>query len=125
MSRLASSRQQDELKRIMKLAFGKFGYSELAKIFDQVIDRCYGEIHAHLAAQDNEAATDESVRLKRLQSQRNLRHGAFLGRQQFESLFFNSDGTVPETISTLPFLLLLGLISDPSAFLNFELSSKP
>ena len=68
--------------------------------------------------------TLETERL-RLRSLRNLRHGTFLRRNQFEELFFDSEGAIPDTISTLPLLLVLGLLSAPKEFLDLRPTVLP
>lgn len=117
---LASLSQAAELKRMLGRCLCAQNYEDLAAILSTVIDCCYQEIHNHLQQQIGTDDAPESERLARVRAQRNLRHGTFLRNQQFETIFMNSDGTVPDTFGSLPLLLLLGFVSDPSAFLTFR-----
>lgn len=119
MRELCAMSQGEELKRVFrqKLRIVDDGMTET---FCRMVDNAYQELHEHLGNQRDDAAQSETVRLERLRSQRNLRHGAFLSGKQFESLFFESDGSVPHTIATIPFLLLVAFMLDPKAFLAFK-----
>ncbi len=118
MQGLASNSQRVELIRITESTLSQL-YPELCESLKTVMDRCFDELHTHLGEQSSAARESETERLNRLWSQRNIRHGSFLRRNQFESLFFESSGTVPVTISSLPIILMLGMILSPEEFLQF------
>ena len=120
MQKFAALSQGDHLKNIIQGFTSEREYADVGKSLVDVVDRCYGEIHEHLAAQSIDESDSETERLQRIWMQRNVRHGAFLKKEQFEKLFFEADGTIVATIGTLPFLLLIGLICDPKAFLGFQ-----
>ena len=115
-----SRAQQERLKILIKQGFGELDYSELSRVFCDSVDQCYDAIHEHLSSNFEGAASQESKILDRLRSMRNLRHGAYLDRDQFQELFFTSAGTVPSHLVALPWLLTFGLISNTSAFLNAD-----
>jgi hypothetical protein len=117
---LCTLSQRDELARLYRSRCGALGYEELGNALCATALRCFDDLHTHLGAQVQSAATSEAARLDRLWSQRNVRHGAFLQRGQFEKLFLESHGKVPDTIGSLPFLLALGLSFDPGEFLKFR-----
>lgn len=117
MANLAGEVQRDWLKTTIRAGCRRRMYDDLAQNLEIVVDRCYTDLHAELGAQDAAAATSEAKRLARIRMQRNLRHGPFLGRQQFDSLFLESDGTISATYATLPLLLTLGLALDPAGFI--------
>ena len=94
--------------------------SQLCDRFITVLKKAYDDLHNHIGKQSSSGSQDETERLTRLRDQRNMRHGTFLNRDSFDRLFFESDGTVPDSIATITFLLLLGLICDPEAFLKFD-----
>jgi hypothetical protein len=120
MTDLVSESQGQQLIGLVSGAMEAFAYTELASSFSVAIERCYSEFHSHLSKQGAGAAVSERTRLSRVRSQRNLRHGTFLLRNQFEELFFESDGTLPATIGSFPFFLMLGLLSDPQQFIDFR-----
>jgi hypothetical protein len=120
MQEFAALSQRDHLKKLVFGAASRFGYADLGQSFIDMIDKCYGEMHGQLAKQCLNENCSETERLERIWMQRNVRHGTFLKRSQFERLFFEADGTIAATIGTLPFFLLVGLISDPKEFLRFE-----
>lgn len=120
MREFASLSQRDELKRIVSKQMRAMLYDDLSNALNPVVDTCFKEIQDHLTNQANVPNTTERQLLNRIRWQRNLRHGTFLKSQQFESLFFEADGTIPDGFATLPFLLMLGIISDPAAFLGFR-----
>lgn len=94
--------------------------SELADSLINTIKTTYRNIHEHLRTDMGARGQSEEARIERLRFQRNLRHGAFLEGQKFDALFGESKGTVPDDLVSLPFLLTLGLIFDPHAFLSFR-----
>lgn len=116
MIELCSISQRDELKVLLNDEFGRNTDSELTDTFSEMVDKCYDQLHQHLG----QTASTEADRLDHLRSQRNIRHGAFLGRDQFGKLFFESTGTIPSTIATIPYLLTLGLMFNPKRFLEFR-----
>jgi hypothetical protein len=120
MTGLASVSQRDHLKELIGSATSTFGYQDLSKSLNEMIDVCYDRLHQQLRKQSRDDEGTEASRLERIWLQRNVRHGAFLRRNAFERLFLASDGTIASTIGTLPFLLVLGLISDQARFLSFS-----
>jgi hypothetical protein len=120
MAEMASLSQAVELVSMVKKSMKSLGYDEMANSFEAVINHCYEVLHEHLSNQSPTAKRSEKARLSRIRSQRNIRHGTFLQANQFQELFFDSDGTLPETIGSLPYLLTLGFLSDPKAFLDFK-----
>jgi hypothetical protein len=119
MQKFAALSESGHLKNIIARFTSEREYADVGKSLVEVVDRCYEEIHEHLAAQSMDRSGGETERLRRIWMQRNVRHGAFLKKEQFEKLFFEADGAIVATIGTLPFLLLIGLICDPKAFLGF------
>ena len=122
---LCSEAQRDELIRVYRARFGAFGYDELAASFSSAILRSYNHLHAYLGEQDPTKTKSEKVRLDRLWMQRNVRHGMFLQRQQFEKLFLESHGRIPRTLGSLPFLLQLSLLFNSKEFLSFRPAIGP
>jgi len=114
---LCSESQYQQLLGLYDLEAQTFGYQNLFDNFKNVANDCYLEIKNHFNTQ---GAFNESESLGRLYSQRNIRHGAFLRFNQFENLFLESSGTVPDGISVLPYLLMLGLLINPKKFLEFR-----
>ena len=64
----------------------------------------------------NKGFHSEDQRLAWLWSYRNLRHGTFLGRQQFDALFVESKGDFPGAISLACIGLMVSLCWDPDTF---------
>lgn len=118
--RLCCRSQRDELIRLYTTRCAAMNYEHLASALSQTVTLCYDELHSYLGQQDTEAKSSEATRLVRLWSQRNVRHGTFLLRNQFENLFLESHGNIPTTIGSLPFLLVLGILFDPKSFFSFE-----
>ena len=86
----------------------------------RLVGTTYWSIHRHLKPQSRSPGLSEKARLSFLRDLRNLNHGTFLRGTRFDSLFLEAEGTVPLDLATLPFLLTLGLILDPPAFLSFR-----
>lgn len=122
---MCSFSQRDELVRLYTMRCRPLGYDDLVQSLAKAAAKCYDGIHTHLRQQSTAATASEATRLSRLWSQRNIRHGTFLDRQQFEMLFLESRGSVPATLASLPFLLVLGLLFDPDAFLKFRPVVQP
>jgi len=121
MQDFAGLSQRDHLKELISSAAARFAYGDLAKSFSTIVDKSYDEMQDQLARQCSDESCSEMERLERIWMQRNVRHGTFLRNNQFERLFFlEADGTIAATIGTLPFLLLIGLISNPKDFLSFQ-----
>lgn len=118
MRALCSASQCQELLKVYAPQFQQFNAEDALKSFTDVTTHCYSELHSHL---EKQGATNESARLERIGYYRDIRqHGTFLRKEKFEKLFLESGGTVPDTIASLPFLLTLGLISNPERFLKFH-----
>ena len=71
--------QREDLVRLYKMRCNSLGYDDLARALTSAVTKCYDGIHIHLGQQSASATTSEATRLSRLWSQRNMRHGAFLG----------------------------------------------
>jgi hypothetical protein len=117
---LASLSQRDQLKELIGSGAARFGYRDLSRSLTDMVDVCYERLHEQLGKQSDNDEASEASRLERIWLQRNVRHGAFLRQKAFERLFLASNGTIASTIGTLPFLLVLGLTSDPARFLSFS-----
>lgn len=111
---LFSMKQAFKLKAILGAGFQKKGYAELSAAFENAVDNSYKELHDCLRSQ---GLDEEKDRLDQLWSQRNIRHGSFLTRNQFEKLFLTSSGAIPATIGSVAYLLVLGLVAAPEQFL--------
>jgi hypothetical protein len=111
---LVTASQRDHLKILVGRRLRQMNYDHLAQVMEGVIDTCYQDVW------DAYGNITEAELTARLWSQRNLRHGTYLIRQQFETVFFDSPGTVPDSLATVVFVLLMGLISDPREFLSFR-----
>ncbi len=122
---LCSVAQRDELCRLITSACQTLGYADLSNAIPDTVRKCFDAVHSFLDQQAGIGQGSETRRLARLWSQRNVRHGAFLQRGQFEQLFMETHGTVPSTLSSIPFLLTLGLLSDPRRFLQFRPTLQP
>jgi hypothetical protein len=122
---LCSVAQRNELKRSLIDWCQAPGYADLGRALEGTVERCFDSVHSYLDEQAGGGRGSEAGRLARLWSQRNVRHGAFLQRGQFEQLFLESHGTVPSALSSIPFLLVLGLVADPSSFLRFRPVVQP
>lgn len=120
MQKFAALSQSYHLKHLILAFTAGREYSDVGRSIVDIVDICYDEIHGHLATQSIDNSSGETERLRRIWMQRNVRHGTFLKKEQFEKLFFEADGTIVATIGTLPFLLLVGLISNPKGFLTFQ-----
>jgi len=67
-------------------------------------------LRVHQAVRDQAGGdTTEAQRLGWLRSYRNLRHGTFLGRDQFSDLFVTSKGLVPSDLARVTMALVIGL----------------
>lgn len=76
-------------------------------------------LRVHQAVRDQAGgSTSEAQRLGWLRSYRNLRHGTFLGRDQFSDLFVASKGLVPSDLARVTMAMVLGLAIDPEKFLH-------
>lgn len=76
-------------------------------------------LRVHQAVRDQAGGrTTEAQRLGWLRSYRNLRHGTFLGRDQFSDLFVTSKGLVPSDLARVTMALVLGLAIDADMFLH-------
>lgn len=93
---------------------------ELSQALLPAVRRCYLGIHRGLRNEIGSPEESESARIKRLNSYRNMNHGTFLNRSQFEGLYLESSGIIPREFVTLPYLLAFGLIANPSSFLSFD-----
>ncbi|WP_374375814.1 hypothetical protein [Dongia sp.] len=112
---LCSMSEARNLKVLLRRIFDRRSYNDLGVAFEQAVDRSYEEFHSCLRRQGYD---EEKDRLDLLRSQRNIRHGSFLEKEQFEKLFLNSSGAIPSTIGSITFLLVLGLVVSPELFLN-------
>lgn len=116
---LASISQGKELKRLMRQTMG-LTHPELATALVPVIGVAYGGLHRHLGSELPGHGKSETKRLGRLRAFRNMNHGTYLRKRAFDALFLGAVGTVPHELVTLPFVLMLGLLSDPDVFLKFQ-----
>lgn len=74
-------------------------------------------LRVHKAVRDQaKTQTTEGRRLAWLRSYRNLRHGTFLGRDQFADLFIAAKGLVPSDLARVVMAMVLGLAIDPDGF---------
>lgn len=118
MISLASRSQQSNLKHLIYKSMQELGYEALYNSLCSMIDACYASLHQNLEDLAPGEKNDRK-RLDRIRIQRNMRHGAFLSRNQFEQLFLQSSGMIAPVLGVIPFLLVLGLISDPAGFVGF------
>ncbi|MFN4281791.1 MAG: hypothetical protein ACK4NA_04030 [Alphaproteobacteria bacterium] len=120
MAFLASMSQCAEAESVLKLKISEL-YPELGETLIAVLNQSYKDLHTHLAGQSVNEDKSELSRLERLRLQRNLRHGAFLDRREkFEKLFLESDGTVPNSLASMAYLLVLAFALDPARFVAFS-----
>ncbi len=74
-----------------------------------------------------ESSIDEQV-IKLRQMRNCFEHGAFLRDNQFEEIFYQTQGVLPSEIVNLPIVLLVALSSNPAKFFQLALeirASKP
>ncbi|MBY0318306.1 MAG: hypothetical protein K2X72_06240 [Reyranella sp.] len=64
------------------------------------------------------SATTEPDRLAWLRSYRNLRHGTFLDKNQFESLFVSARGLAPSDLTRVVMAMTIALALDPPALFD-------
>ena len=74
------------------------------------------DCHKHLKFELKTKISDEKARLNRLWALRALGHGSFLKGEQFENIFFDSPGTIPPDLPSMPHLLTLGFCNNPKEF---------
>ncbi|MFQ5915931.1 MAG: hypothetical protein ACE5JS_22375, partial [Nitrospinota bacterium] len=114
---LASRAEEREIEELLKTYFRP--YSEtLYQNFSHLTGHCFDGLHEHLEKDIGLIGKSERERLKRLRIQRNLRHGTFLKKNDFERLFLESKGTTSGDLITLAFLLTLAFTLKPDSFLK-------
>jgi hypothetical protein len=91
---------------------------EMREYLCAAIGKTYAGFHRHIGRLIGQGRSIERKRLDYARCMRNFHHGAFLNRQQFEKVFVDTTGTVPEEFTGLPFFLALGLLIDPKAFVT-------
>ncbi len=121
---LLSLDQGKELNRLYQEHIGNV-HPDLASEMIDTADRSYKGFHEHLGDEDCTGRNTEAARLQRIRAFRNLSHGTFLRGDKFDHLFLQSEGTVPEEIAAIPFLLMHGLIASPKAFLEYAPVNGP
>jgi hypothetical protein len=116
--RLASLSQSKWVRKIL----GQTITPSWPKIGDQlrIASRCFLHTHRHLHKEMGITASAESERLHRLQAYRNLSHGTFLRRQQFEKVFLTGTSAVPASLPTMSVILMIAFLCDPRGFLAFR-----
>jgi hypothetical protein len=118
-----SERHWQQLRTLIGGALRAMNYADLATKFEIVVDNCYRSVRSSLDMRNGNFDEEDQL-LKTLLSQRNLRHGTFLMRNQFEKVFFETAGLVSDAVGVLAFVLVIGLISDPRAFLGFSSTTQ-
>lgn len=112
--------EKEHLKVLIARSTARLEYADLERVLCAAADECYGELQEHLKRTCKKFGYHETDLLDHIWMQRNVRHGSFLRGDTYERLFLESDGVIADTLGTLPYLLLLGLISDPAEFLSFR-----
>jgi hypothetical protein len=115
----ASLGQGKELKRLIQTDIAPL-YPDLAKPLLRMVGTCYWNLHRHLGKGVSPNGFDEVKRLSLFRGFRNLHHGSYLQNDKFEKLFLTSKGSVPPALATLPYILILGLLTNPSSFFSFK-----
>lgn len=113
---LVSMAQRERLQKIYSNADSVCG-ADLCKVLCDVAEVTYASIHQQYREDLGKGDIDETTLAFRLRQHRNLRHGTFLGKDQFGELFAEARGYVPENTATLPFLLVLAFAINPGEFL--------
>ena len=116
---MMSVEQGEEIKRLVNIDISPFD-NGLASAIEKLIGTCYRDLHKDLSEQMMPNACEEGKRRNRMRAFRNLHHGTFLRRLQFEELFLSGRATIPNSLVTLPFVLSIGLISDPVMFFKYS-----
>ena len=114
---LLSLAQGKELKALFQQHVAAV-HPTLGQALIKTTGRVYAGLHRNLGRQCDLDERRESPRLERLRALRNLTHGPFLRGGRFDKLFLGSEGVVPAEIGTVPWLLMLGLLTDPETFLR-------
>ncbi|MCH7936245.1 MAG: hypothetical protein IH994_04025 [Proteobacteria bacterium] len=114
---LLSLAQGKELKGLFQQHIATI-HPTLGQELIKTTGRVYAGLHRSLARQAEIGDKNEPSRLERLRALRNLTHGPFLRGGRFDKLFLGSEGVVPAEIGTVPWLLMLGLLTDPETFLR-------
>jgi len=118
--RLCSADQGRQLREIINAVCKSQNYDDLASQLSHSVTRIYSELHEQIRKEGAVYEASEQARVDRLWSQRNVRHGSFLRGQQFETLFLEKAGKAPRTLPSIPFVLTLGLLCNPSQFLRYD-----
>lgn len=92
----------------------------VGKMLAQETTNAYRRLHLKIGRQSKPEKRSEEDRLKKLRAFRNLNHGTYLKNDQFDLLFLESFGGIPEEIGTIPWLLIHALIADPEQFIKFD-----
>lgn len=111
--------QGKELKRIITKSYRDIG-PLVAKEFIAEIGKIYGGLHRAISSQIRTGSRIEHERLNRLRAFRNLNHGTHLRSDQFEAIFLESSGSIPEEIVSIPWFLIHGLVAAPDRFVKFR-----
>lgn len=119
MTDLASESQAENLRSILARRLKAMNYGDLDASLGPMVEQCYADFHEDLSKSVGGAST-EGARLAYVRMLRNVRHGTFLNRGQFEDVFLSSAGNVPESLVTIPFALALGLLAEPAEFLLYR-----
>lgn len=87
----------------------------LLQIFNNMLNTCYQNILTSTCQSDYENAADV------IRSLRNLKHGAALKNKQYDRLFFTNNIHIPEAVTIIPLLTILGISLNPEQYLtNFN-----
>jgi hypothetical protein len=119
MTDLVSASQGKNLRSTLARRLEAMNYDDLNASLGPMVEQCYADFHEDLSKGVSGAST-EGARLAYIRMLRNVRHGTFLNRGQFEDVFLSSGGNVPESLVTITFSLALGLIAEPAEFLLYR-----
>lgn len=80
---------------------------------------CFNDLHKTMDSELG-CSSNEQERIDRIRSFRNLNHGAFLKKAQFEKLYAQSSGALPATLINYTQLTLLAVMLNPKELIKGE-----
>lgn len=92
---------------------------DVFNILDSILSSTYSNIKKYISEQFTHDCINEKGLLTKIRWMRNVySHGVFLKKDQFKNIFLEGEGVVPEYLSALPHLLVLGMALDTKKFIG-------
>lgn len=120
--------EEDIFESLISLKKGKYLISlirdkqnaNVSDFYKRLVTESYCGLHRELCRHLPFNLRNQRNRHARVRAFRNLHHGAFLRRGQFEDLFLQGRGVIPETLRVIPLILVMALVANPGDFLSHD-----